>query len=187
MRSEPMLEFSDEVLMDRYARGDGSAFDALFARYHERIYGYFLRRTGSDDRAADLYQDLFLRLHRARESFDPTREFAPWFFQIARRLLIDAFRHEGRSLEDLALEDSTAARSASPDPESRALAAEQANAVLAQLRELERHVLVSAKVYGRDYAEIASELGKSIVAIKKLASRAIQRLRADQEKTATVR
>lgn len=86
MRPERVRGLSDEALMDRYARGDGAAFDELFARYQERAYAFFLWRVGSAEHAADLYQELFLRIHRARERYDPGRPFAPWFFQIARRL-----------------------------------------------------------------------------------------------------
>jgi DNA-directed RNA polymerase specialized sigma24 family protein len=63
-------------------------------------------------------------------------------------------------------------------PESRVAAAEQASAVLGQLSGVERYVLLSAKVDGREYAELAGELGRSVAAIKKLASRAMRRLRA---------
>ena len=64
--------------MERYVDGDSTAFDELFRRYEPRAFSYFLRRTGSPDRAQDLYQDLFLRIHRARDTYDSRRSFAPW-------------------------------------------------------------------------------------------------------------
>src|SRR5262245_22753858 len=90
---------SDEALMERYANGDAAAFEALFQRYELRAFSYFVKRTGSRDRAQDLYQELFLRVHRARHAFDPGREFAPWFFHIAHHLLIDDERRGYRSKE----------------------------------------------------------------------------------------
>lgn len=179
MGSARATALSDETLMDRYARGDGAAFEELFARYQGRVYAFFLRRIGSEDRAADLYQELFLRIHRARESYDPERPFAPWFFQIARRLLIDALRRSDRFREDRLLDEAISAGPAECGPEWQVASAEQAAAMLGQLSGIERYVLVSAKVHGREYAELAGELGKSVVAIKKLASRAMQRLRAE--------
>ena len=44
----------DELLMARYADGDGRAFDELFRRYEPRAYSYFVKRTGSPERAEDL-------------------------------------------------------------------------------------------------------------------------------------
>lgn len=184
MASERAAEISDETLMDRYARGDAEAFEELFVRYQGRAYAFFLRRTGSEDRAADLYQDLFLRIHRARERYDPGRPFAPWFFQIARRLLIDSLRRSSRSAEDHLAEETVPAGRPECDPEGRVAAAEEAVAILEQLSGVERYVLVSAKVHGREYAELAGELGKSVAAVKKLASRAMQRLRAHDDEAA---
>jgi RNA polymerase sigma-70 factor (ECF subfamily) len=178
MRAARAVELSDETLMDLYARGDGAAFDELFARYEQRAYAFFLQRTRSEDRAADLYQELFLRLHCARESYDPGRPFAPWFFEIARHLLVDAWRRSRRCAEDPLLDEAAYAGPAALGPEHRFAAAEQAHAVLAQLSGVERYVLVSAKVHGREYSELAGELGRSAAALKKLASRAMQRLRA---------
>ena len=75
-RRAPGGEEADETLMRRYADGDGAAFEALFRRYEPRAYAYFLRRTGSAERARDLFQELFLHVHRARDRYDPARPFA---------------------------------------------------------------------------------------------------------------
>ena len=166
---------ADEVLMERYVGGDPTAFDELFRRYEPRAFSYFLRRTGSPDRAQDLYQDLFLRIHRARDSYDSRRSFSPWFFQIAHRLLIDDQRRAYRSHE-LSLEDQHQDAIAAPtrDVSQR----DELEQLLKGLSAEERHVLVRAKGEGVSYAQIASQLGKSIDAVKQMASRAARRLRA---------
>jgi RNA polymerase sigma-70 factor (ECF subfamily) len=169
-------DMSDERLMKRYADGDSLAFDELFHRYEQRAYEFFFVRTRSDDRARDLYQELFFRIHRARFSFDPTRRFAPWFFQIASRLLVDDLRRAFRSRE-VPLSADGVARVES-DVEARLLDSERVEQVLEQLSPEERRVLICAKVEGARYDEIARELGKSTDAVKKVASRAMQRLRA---------
>ena len=169
-------EVSDEYLMKRYVDGDTVAFDQLFNRYEQRAFAYFFRRTRSRERAQDLYQELFLRLHRSRSSYDPGRPFAPWFFRIASRLLIDDARRAFRKYEVPLHED--AASPIEADAEQLVGNAECASRVLEQLSADERHVLVSAKVEGVGYPELARELGKSADAVKKLASRAMQRLRA---------
>jgi RNA polymerase sigma-70 factor (ECF subfamily) len=163
--------------MKRYIEGDSAAFDQLFSRYEQRAYAFFLRRTRSEDRAEDLYQELFLRIHRSRSSYDPARPFAPWFFRIAKRLLIDDVRRAFRSHEISLLEAGPISVEAD-DPEQQVACAERTELALEQLSAVERRVLVSAKVEGVGYAELARELGKSTDAVKKLASRAIQRLRA---------
>lgn len=170
-----LREVPDECLMQRYIEGDSAAFDELFSRYEQRIYAFFFRRTRSEDRAKDLYQELFLRLHRSRSSFDPSRPFAPWFFQIASRLLVDDLRRAFRSHE-VPLGDREATQ-CEASPERLVETSERAQRALVQLSAEERRVLVAAKVDGVGYAELAQELGKSRDAVKKLASRAMQRLR----------
>ena len=51
---------SDEALMLAFQRGSREAFDELFARYRQLLYGYFRRRLASRERAEDLTQETFL-------------------------------------------------------------------------------------------------------------------------------
>ena len=167
---------ADEILMERYAGGDPTAFEELFRRYEPRAFSYFLRRTGSPDRAQDLYQDLFLRIHRARETYDSRRSFSPWFFQIAHRLLIDDQRRAYRS-QELSLEERHQDALAGPSQDGVVSQRDELAQLLEGLSAEERHVLVRSKGEGMGYAELASQLGKSIDAVKQMASRATRRLR----------
>jgi RNA polymerase sigma-70 factor (ECF subfamily) len=169
-------EAADEALMQRYADGDATAFEELFRRYESRSFAYFARRTHSVERARDLYQELFLRVHRARDRYDPGRAFAPWFFQIAHRLLIDDQRRAYRAREVVGGERTPDAPA--PTAGDAVSDREQLARLLDVLSTEERHVLVCAKGEGIGYAELAAELGKSVDAVKKMASRAVQRLRA---------
>lgn len=171
-----VLELPDETLMARYADGDAEAFDELFRRYEPRTYAFFLRRTGSPERAEDLYQELFLRIHRARDRYDAERPFAPWMFQIAHRLLVDDGRRAHRSYE-VPIEGREP-RSERSNSEEWLGDHEVLAQALGELSHEERYVLVSAKLAGVGYPELATQLGKSVTAVRKLASRALQRLRA---------
>lgn len=169
-------DVSDETLMARYADGDPEAFDALFRRYERRAYVFFLKRTRSPDRSEDLYQELFLRIHRARDRYDAARPFTPWFFQIANRLLVDDFRRAFRSRE-VAIEDRDP-RSEQAGSELLVAHREEVAGLLQDLTPEERYVVPSSKVAGIGYPELAEHLDKSVDAVKKMASRAIQRVRA---------
>jgi RNA polymerase sigma-70 factor (ECF subfamily) len=171
-----MEDRADNALMDAYARGSQAAFEELFRRYEHRAYGYFLRRVRCEARAGDLYQELFLRLHRFRGTYDPGRPFEPWFFHIARNVLVDDWRRRYREAE-VALEEARFV-SAEPDAEARAAARESAARQLVDLTPEQARILVDAKVRGLDYAEIADTLSKSVDAVKQTASRTLRRLRA---------
>jgi DNA-directed RNA polymerase specialized sigma24 family protein len=51
---------SDEALMLQFQGGSTEAFDELFARYREPLFGFFRRRLNSCERAEDLAQETFL-------------------------------------------------------------------------------------------------------------------------------
>ena len=172
----PGPEVSDEALMERYACGDVEAFDLLFRRYERRAYAFFLRRTGSPERAQDLYQELFLRIHRGRHRYDPSRPFTPWFFQIAHRLLVDDQRRAFRSHE-VPIEGREP-RAETTASDAQLVGRELVERMLQSLSPEERYIVVSAKVEGVGYPELARHLGKSADAVKKMASRAIQKLRS---------
>jgi RNA polymerase sigma-70 factor (ECF subfamily) len=166
----------DEVLMARYADGDAAAFEGLFRRYEPRAYAFFVRRTGSRERAQDLYQELFLRIHRARDRYDAGRPFAPWLFQIARRLLVDDVRRAHRAHE-VAL-GAHEPRDERPGCEDGLGDREAVGQALAALSGEERRILVASKLDGVGYPELAAQLGKSAEAVRQVASRALRRVRA---------
>ena len=170
-----MKDLPDEQLMGLYTDGSESAFEELFRRYEGRSYAYFLRRVRCEARARDLYQELFLRLHRFRHTYDARRPFTPWFFHVAHGVLVDEWRRRHRQAE-VSLEE---ARLESPDadPERSAAARHESLRQLAGLSPQEARILVDAKVRGLEYAEIAEALGRSVAAVKQIASRSLRRLR----------
>ena len=90
---------SDEILMAAYQAGNPRAFRTLHDRHGASVYGFLVRRLGDRAAAEDLYQETFLRLHRARASWDPERPLRPWLFGIVHNLLADHLRARGRSPE----------------------------------------------------------------------------------------
>jgi RNA polymerase sigma-70 factor (ECF subfamily) len=94
------VEFTDEALMMRVQQGDSEAYKVLFERHQGRVYGYLLRRTRSPEIAADLYQETFLRLYRARNTWQKGRPVRPWLFGIA----VNAAKDHARKVRRLPVE-----------------------------------------------------------------------------------
>ncbi len=86
---------SDEALMSAYAAGDADAFDALYGRHRGASYRYFLRQL-PEDQAADCFQSLWEKLIRSRERYQPSAPFRAYLFAIARNVLMDQHRANGR-------------------------------------------------------------------------------------------
>ena len=167
---------SDEELLDALRAGDLAAFDALYARYERRLFGYIRRSIPDRDRAEDLFQDVLFTVIADR-TFDPSRgRFAAWLFTVARnRCAEQARRAEQRG----AREHLVRAPTESPeDPESAVDRNRQVRAAMAELPEPQRQLLMLKQVGELTYREIAAALGVAEGTIKSRLHDATRALRA---------
>lgn len=92
---------SVERLMGRYVDGSLEAFDELYRRVSPRLFGYLMRLTRHRERAEDLLQVTFGKVHRARGTYLRGAPVMPWLLAIARRSFYDAERARRSRREDL--------------------------------------------------------------------------------------
>ncbi len=76
-------------------RGNMSAFDDLFTRYHTHIYSYLLGLVGNADQAQDLTHDTFLKAYKAL-SRSPDLASPTWLYRIATGVALDALHGRRR-------------------------------------------------------------------------------------------
>jgi RNA polymerase sigma-70 factor (ECF subfamily) len=68
--------------------GDPAAFDAVFAAYRRRVFGYLVRMTRRRDVAEDLLQETFLRLAQHARGLRAESSLRGWLFAVAHRLVV---------------------------------------------------------------------------------------------------
>lgn len=86
---------SDEQLMAYLEKGDKPAFDELYKRYAKIMTGYFRRMLWNDqEKAEDFVHDLFAKIIRKPESFDPSRTFKTWFFSVANNMCKNEYKKQ---------------------------------------------------------------------------------------------
>ena len=90
-----MKELPDERLIAAARAGDPEAIGALYDRYHLRLYNYVLRLVGDRDRAADILQEVFLRLLRTLDGIEKKSRVRSWLFTVAHNLVVDEYRRKG--------------------------------------------------------------------------------------------
>src|SRR5258708_38103294 len=78
---------SDEALMLEFQRGSREAFEELFARYREPLFGFFRRRLENRERAEDLAQETFLAVIRAATRYEPRALVRTYLYGIALKLV----------------------------------------------------------------------------------------------------
>jgi RNA polymerase sigma-70 factor (ECF subfamily) len=104
---------SDEQLMLEFKRGSKAAFEELFSRYRNPVYGYFRRCLNHSSRAEELAQETFVIIIRGAERYETTARFRTYVFGIALKQLWSERRRELR--EARAAEES-AEPELTPDP-----------------------------------------------------------------------
>jgi RNA polymerase sigma-70 factor (ECF subfamily) len=77
------VEASDESLAARAAGGETFAFEAIVARYQDRVYRLTFRLTGNHADALDVTQDTFLQIFRHLASFRGESRFGTWLYRVA--------------------------------------------------------------------------------------------------------
>jgi RNA polymerase sigma-70 factor (ECF subfamily) len=81
------------LLVRRCLAGDASAWEEIVQRYQRRIYNICYRFCGATEDAQDLTQEVFIRMYRTLDSYDPERgAFMTWVTTLTRNLLVDHFR-----------------------------------------------------------------------------------------------
>ena len=101
MKLTPLPDLSDEQLMQAYAAGDAAAFDVLYARHEGALFRFVRRVLGSrlTAQADEVFQDCWLRIVTARDSFAPERgRWKTWAYTIAHNLAMDRLRVSGREV-----------------------------------------------------------------------------------------
>ena len=102
---DQVVDLEERNWLPRHVRGDKAAFPQLLAAYQARIYGYLTRCGILAHVRDDLFQEIFLKVHRAADSYQPTRPLPPWIFTIAANAVRNHLR--GAKNRALPLEDET--------------------------------------------------------------------------------
>jgi RNA polymerase sigma-70 factor (ECF subfamily) len=173
----------DVELVERHRCGDLQAFDEVYARFGEMVYNLAARLSGSRDDAADLTQEIFLRIYRHLGSFGGRSTLKTWVFRIAVNHCRDRLsRHVPpmQSIDDGLEEGGVAIADPARGPEELAVAADQGRRVargLACLPQVFREAVVLRDLEGLSYEEIAEVLGVRVGTVRSRIARGREHLR----------
>ncbi len=190
LRAEVLEELEDNALMARFQQGDAAAFDVLMRRHERGVLHFILRSVRDHDRAQDLTQDVFLRVVRTADRWQPSARFSTWVYTIARNLCIDESRR--RRFRPIATLDAPVGDEGGlthldrvADPAARSGAVEGArqqfratlDRALDALPDEQREVIVLRVIEGMRFVEIAQMHGISENTVKSRMRYAVAALR----------
>ncbi|HVK60441.1 MAG TPA: RNA polymerase sigma factor [Bdellovibrionales bacterium] len=163
---------TDEELMALYQDGSEEAFKALYSRHSGKILGYLESRVRSHEKAMDLFQEVFVKIHRSKHLYNRLLPVLPWIFSVTHSVLVDGKRRTDRKKEvfnfdfdQLSAAEITESKLASVAPMLAQLPANQSAAL--ELRYLDE----------KTFEEIADTLKTSPLNVRQIISRGVKNLK----------
>ena len=166
---------ADELLAIRCQLGEPAAFDALIERWHQPLWKYLRRLTGSDEAAAETVQDVWLRVLRGMPGLRDPARLRPWLFGIARRAIMDRLRQKYAEPEAVPVDP--ADHAAPEDPHELVQELSLMHDELARMPFTEREVLVLFYLEELSLNQLADVLAVPVGTVKSRLFRARQMLR----------
>lgn len=185
---------ADQVLMRRFQEGDDSAFEVLVHKYQGMVMALARRYLGSRYSATeDVAQKVFLRVYKARMSYEPRAKVKTWLYSITVNACLNEIRHL-RTEKHRRVNTFTAVFGDSqgddggiefqgPDAEPTGEdidavgVAARVRAAVDDLPEQQRLALLLSRFHHCSYEEVAEAMNTTISAVKSLLTRARGNLR----------
>ncbi len=172
--------------MMSYRDGDAGAFETLYRRHRGGLYRYFLRQCGNAALAEELFQDVWLKLIAARQSYTSSAKFTTYIYHIAHNRLIDHYRQTSRHTvlrygEDAAEEMEMVPGPVQDEPDyqlNRRQLSERLMALVAELPAPQREAFLLREESGLSLDEMAEVTGVNRETAKSRLRYAVAKLRA---------
>ncbi len=176
----------DAQLMVRVRDGDADSFEILLDRHRRPVVNYLYRMVRNQAVAEELAQEVFLRVYRARNRYEPTAKFTTWLYRITTRLALNSLRDGRREKWQQSLDAAKEDRQALEVADLRRnreqelvedTRLQEVRHAIASLPEKQRAAVLMHKYQELDYSQIANVLDCSVSAVKSLLFRAYETLR----------
>jgi RNA polymerase sigma-70 factor (ECF subfamily) len=185
---------TDVQLMLDVKAGDQQSFELLLQRYRTPLVNFLYRMVRNREQAEDLAQEVFLRVYRAREDYEPSAKFTTWLFRIATNLALNSVRDHRYQRLEVSMDAPITADAEDgeermmevadehPDIEQHLVEETRKKMIrhaIEKLPEKQRAAVLLHKYQELDYAEISKILQCSESALKSLLFRAYETLRVE--------
>src|SRR5689334_2189119 len=176
----------DAELMLRVREGDSASFALLLDRHRVPVIHFIYRMVFNQAVAEELAQEVFLRVYRSRQSYEPTAKFTTWLFRIATHLALNYIR-DGKnektqeSLDDDPQDGTRQVPDRHPTVEQQMIRRARMQEIRRAIESLplkQRAAVLMHKYQEMEYSQIAKVLNCSESAVKSLLFRAYETLRA---------
>jgi RNA polymerase sigma-70 factor, ECF subfamily len=163
-----------QELVESVRRGEPGAFETLVRETHRPVYSLVFRIVGNAEDAADVTQDVYLRVWRGLRGFRGDANFSTWLYRVAANTALTYVKRRARG--GIPTDPTEVPEVATEDGAEQRADAELLEQALAKLAPQQRAVVVLKDVYGWTCEEIGKQMGTTEGAVKVRLFRARQRL-----------
>lgn len=168
-----LLNRTDEELMLLYQNGSETAFQILYDRHSSKIFSFIHKRIQNTETANEIFQDVFIKIHKSKHLYNKSLPVLPWIFTITRNAVFD-YTKRGNKIEIATPVEKIDARAAMEDQQDLGLDLQPSLLKLPSQQKL----AVEMRYYDeKTFEEIAETLNTSPMNIRKLVSRGVKRLK----------
>jgi len=163
---------TDEQLMKLYQNGEDSAFRLLYERHSSKVYGFLSKRIKDKEKVAEIYQEVFIKLHKSKDLYKDSLPLLPWIFTVTRSVMLDELR-KNKNIIAVNIDDveNSIVAEATNDSASEVLD------LLQTLPQPQRQALEMRYVNDNTFEEIAESLNIKPINARQVISRGIKKLR----------
>ena len=170
----------EQALVERARGGDQAAFGLLMERYERQVYRQALGLVGHPEDAADVTQEVFLKVWKGLPAFQGDSALSTWLYRLTGNAAIDLIRREKKRRGDLSLDDGERGWDSQPadpsDTPPRHLERQELRQAVAwgleQLSPEHRQILVLREINGASYQQIGQILSLPPGTVKSRVARA---------------
>ena len=161
------MEKSDFELVKDCLAGNRESFGELVSRYKKLVFSVIYKFTRDNEEVNDLSQEVFIKIYRSLDKYDPQYKFSTWTVKVATNICLDSVRR--KKLNTVSLDQIENRTGSDNTPEDRFIRKEKSMAVreaISELPEIYRVPIILYHQKGMSYREIADKLDKPMSIIK---------------------
>ena len=175
----------DQSLLDALIKGEEAAFEKIYKSYFALLRNYSASIVGDSDAAYEIIQNIFVALWENRKNLDREKSLRNYLLRSAHNNSLRYLKNQSLHLqhqENLKKEKSEEEQEnvirheEYPDPE------QQLSALLNELPERSRQVVIMSHIENKKSADIARELGISVRTVETILYQAMKKLRGKIKK-----
>jgi len=169
----------DSILISRLLKNDIKAFDELFDKYSQKLYGFGLRYLKSESESEELVQVVFIKIWEKRNTLKKDASFRSYLFTIAYNQILKHFRtkahHNSYLKEAMAISN---IQDHSMDSVDYASILDEVDKLIDLLPEKRKQIFIQSRKDGLSSKQIAKNLKITVGTVDNNISEALKFLRS---------